>query len=227
MMDGTLVEAQNALRLFGAWFGKPPYPRIAITQQPEFNFGQSWPTLVYLPMSAYLDSTQRWQLMGRIQNRLTEFVDEVTAHEVSHQWWGDEVGWSTYHDQWLSEGLAFFSAALYWQATEKNSQKYIDYWEHARQMLLEKNRYGRRANDAGPVWMGLRLATPKTAQGYSAVVYRKGGYVLNMLRALMYDSQEPEKPFMHMLHDFVEEYRNRTRPPRASRAWWTSTRGRR
>jgi hypothetical protein len=209
LMDGTLVEAQNALRLFGAWFGKPPYPRIAITQQPEFNFGQSWPTLVYLPMSAYLDSTQRWQLMGRIQNRLSEFVDEVTAHEVSHQWWGHEVGWSTYHDQWLSEGFAFFSAGLYLQATQKNNQKYVEYWDHARQMLLEKNQFGRRANDAGPVWIGLRLATPKTAQAYNAVVYRKGGYVLNMLRALMYDSQDHDKAFMQMMHDFVEEYRNR------------------
>jgi hypothetical protein len=63
MMEGTMVQAENAMRLFGAWFGKPPYPRIAITQQPQFDFGQSWPTLVYLPMSAYLDSTQRFRLM--------------------------------------------------------------------------------------------------------------------------------------------------------------------
>ena len=208
-MEGTMVEAQNALRLFGVWFGKPPYARIAITQQPEFNFGQSWPSLVYLPMSAYLDSTQRWQLMGRIQSRLTEFVDEVTPHEVSHQWWGHEVGWTTYHDQWLSEGFAFFSAGLYLQATEKTNQKYLNYWEHARQLLLEKNQYGRRPNDAGPLWMGLRLVTAKNAGAYSAVVYRKGGYVLNMLRSLMYDPQEHDKPFIDMMHDFVEEHRNR------------------
>src|SRR5215469_8628042 len=201
LMDGTMVEAENALRLFGAWFGKPPYSRIAITQQPEFNFGQSWPSLGYLPMLAYLDSTQRWQLFGRIEGRATELVDEVTPHEVSHQWWGHEVGWETYHDQWLSEGFAFFSAGLYLQATEKDNKKYLDYWDHARQMLLEKNQYGRRANDAGPVWMGLRLGTAKNPGGYSAVVYRKGGYVLNMLRAIMYDTQEKDKPFIEMMHD--------------------------
>lgn len=209
LMQRTVVDADNALRVFAAWFGKPPYERIAITQQPEFNFGQSWPTLVYLPMSAYLDSTQRWQLMGGIERRLTEFVEEVTPHEVSHQWWGHEVGWSTYHDQWLSEGFAFFSAGLFLQATEKDNKKYLDYWEHARQLILEKNQFGRRGNDAGPVWMGLRLETAKNGGAYSTVVYRKGGYVLHMLRALMYDFHDHDKPFIAMMHDFVEQYHNR------------------
>lgn len=209
LMAGTIVEAQNSMRLFAAWFGKPEFNRIAITQQPEFSFGQSWPTLVYLPMSAYLDDTQRWQLMGRIESGLTEFVNEVTPHEVSHQWWGHEVGWTTYHDQWLSEGFAFFSAGLYLQATGKTPEKYIAYWEHARQMLMEKNQFGRRTNDAGPVWMGLRLGSAKNRGVYDAVVYRKGGYVLNMLRTIMYDAHEHDKPFMAMMQDFVEQHRNR------------------
>ena len=55
LMDASLVEAQNALRLYSTWFGKDTYGRIAITQQPQFDFGQSWPSLVYLPISAYLD----------------------------------------------------------------------------------------------------------------------------------------------------------------------------
>ena len=72
-----------------------------------------------MPLSAYLDSTQRWALMGGINNRLTEFVDEVASHEVSHQWCGNMVGWASYHDQWLSEGFAFFSASLFLQFTGK------------------------------------------------------------------------------------------------------------
>ncbi len=207
LIGGTLVETENAMRIYNAWFGKSAFSRIAITQQPEFNFGQSWPTLVYLPLSAYLDSTQRWQLMG-LQNRFTEFIDEVTPHEVSHQWWGHMVGWSTFHDQWLSEGFATFSAGLYLQLTEKSPDKCLKYWENARQRLLEKNAFGRRANDAGPVWMGLRLASMKNANGYSHVVYRKGAYVLHMLRQLMYDSKLGDKPFIDMMHDFVARHMN-------------------
>jgi hypothetical protein len=210
LMEGTLVDAENAVRLFSAWFGKSEFGRIAITQQPQFNFGQSWPTLIYLSMSAYLDDTQRWQLMGHINSRLTEFVDEVTPHEVSHQWWGHMVGWSSYHDQWLSEGFAFFSAGLFLQFTEKSPEKFLKYWEHAREMVLARNAYGRRANDAGPVWMGLRLATFKNEGGYNAVVYRKGGYVLHTLRCLMYDAKQGDRPFQAMMHEFVERNLNRS-----------------
>jgi hypothetical protein len=209
LMDNTIVDAQNALRIYNAWFGKPEYGRIAITQQPQFNFGQSWPTLVYLPFVAYLDDTQRWRLMGQIQNRLTEFVEEVTPHEVSHQWWGHEVGWTTYHDQWLSEGFATFSAGLFLQFTEKNLDKYLNYWVQARRTLVEKNNYGQRAIDAGPLWLGLRLATPKNERAYQSVVYYKGAYILHMLRSMMYESQEGDKRFIAMMHDFVDENLNR------------------
>ena len=90
--DQIITEAQNAIRLFKAWFGKSEFGRLAITSSRNSTYGQSWPTLVYLPMSAYLDDTQRWRLFNGIQHRPDEFVDEVTPHEVSHQWWGHMVG---------------------------------------------------------------------------------------------------------------------------------------
>jgi hypothetical protein len=209
MMEQPMNEAQVAERIYDLWFGKSEFKRIAITQQPQFNFGQSWPTLVYLPLFAYLDPTQRYALLGHIDSGLTDFVDEVTPHEVSHQWWGHMVGWSTYHDQWLSEGFATFSAGLYLQLTEKTPDKYLKYWQNARLYLLEKNSFGNRRNDAGPVWLGERLDSAKNRAAYDAVVYRKGAYVLHMLRQIMFDDKEGDKPFIDMMHDFVSQYTNR------------------
>ncbi len=209
MMEQPMNEAEVAERIYDLWFGKSEFNRIAVTQQPEFNFGQSWPTLVYLPLFAYLDPTQRYGLLGHINSGLTDFVDEVTPHEVSHQWWGHMVGWSTYHDQWLSEGFATFSAGLFLQLTEKTPEKYLKYWQNARLRLLEKNGFGRRSNDAGPVWLGERLSSMRNEDAYDAVVYGKGGYVLHMLRQMMYDNKEGDKPFIAMMHDFVSQYMNR------------------
>jgi aminopeptidase N len=208
LSERAMVDAQNAMRIFTNYFGEAPYGRIAITQQPQFNFGQSWPTLVYLPLSAYLDSTQRWMLMGRISTGLTEFVEEVTPHEVAHQWWGHIVGWSSYHDQWLSEGFADFSAGLFLQLTEKNPDKYLKYWDRHREFITEKNQFGNRANDAGPIWMGLRLITFKTQGAYRQLVYPKGGYILHMLRAMMYDRKTGDQNFIDMMHDFVKTHFN-------------------
>ena len=206
--QSAMVDAQNAMRIFTIWFGELPYGRIAITQQPQFNFGQSWPTLVYLPISAYLDSTQRYMLLGGINSRFTEFIEEVTPHEVSHQWWGHIVGWASFHDQWLSEGFADFSAGLFLQGTEKNADKYLKYWDRQRKNIVDKNEWGNRANDAGPIWMGLRLNTFKTQGAYNRLVYPKGGYILHMLRAIMYDQKTGDQQFIAMMHDFVKTHYN-------------------
>ncbi|HZS03764.1 MAG TPA: carboxypeptidase regulatory-like domain-containing protein [Blastocatellia bacterium] len=204
LSEKVMVEAQNSMRIFSAWFGEAPYGRIAITQQPQFDFGQSWPTLVYLPISAFFDATQRWRLLGGINSGFSDFIQEVTPHEVAHQWWGHIVGWASYHDQWLSEGFADFSASLYLQVVEKD--KYLHFWDQNRKTILEKNQFGRRPNDAGPLWMGFRLNSYKAPGAYNQIVYPKGGYVLHMLRWMMYDRKTGDQAFIAMMKDFVKTY---------------------
>jgi hypothetical protein len=208
LIGQSLIEAQNSMRVFTHFFGPLPYGRVAITQQPQANFGQSWPTLVYMPLLAYMDATQRWMLLGSINSSLSEFVDEVNAHEVSHQWWGHIVGWSSYHDQWLSEGFAFFSAGLYLKATEQKPDKYLNYWRHAQEAITKKNEFGLRATDVAPVWMGYRGSFHKFPGAYQVTAYRKGGFVLHMLRQMMWDAQTGDKAFIAMMQDFVKTYYN-------------------
>lgn len=204
MADRALVDGQNAIRLFEHWFGPAPYGRLAITQQPEFDFGQSWPTLVYLPMSAFLDSTQRWALMGQDAFEFKDFIQEVTPHEISHQWWGHMVGWASYHDQWLSEGFAEFSAGLFVEASEKQAE--VDrFWDRLRDEIVRKNRFGNSANDAGPVWLGQRMNTFKN-NAYNRMVYPKGAYFLQMLRMLMRDEKTGDQDFMALMQDYVKSY---------------------
>jgi len=211
MTKYVLDQTRAQLQVCTLFFGRSPYDDIYITEQPNFNFGQSWPNLVYLPISAYIDSTQRWMMFGRIDNKFTGFVQEVTPHEVSHQWWGHAVGWASYHDQWLSEGFAEFSAGLFLQqAMGKDWRKdYIEFWERLRQRVLDKNNYGIAPNDAGPIWMGTRLISPRTENAYQQVTYAKGAYVLQMLRSIMYSPEDGDKPFIAMMHDFVETHRER------------------
>jgi len=211
MTKYALNQTRAQLQLCTFYFGKSPYEEIYITEQPDFNFGQSWPNLVYLPISAYTDSTQRWMLFGNINAKFTGFVQEVTPHEVAHQWWGHAVGWASYHDQWLSEGFAEFSAGLFLeQAVAGNWRKdYIDFWERLQRRILEKNNFSISPNDSGPLWMGLRLISPRTESAYQNVTYAKGAYVLQMLRSIMYSPDDHDKPFIAMMHDFVESHREK------------------
>ena len=211
MTKYALEQTRAQLQVCTFFFGKSPYDDIYITEQPNFAFGQSWPNLVYLPISAYMDSTQRWMLFGHIDNKFTGFVQEVTPHEVAHQWWGHTVGWASYHDQWLSEGFAEFSAGLFLQqAVGKDWRKdYVEFWERLRQRILEKNNFGVAPNDAGPLWMGQRLSSPRSENAYQNVTYAKGAYVLQMLRSVMYSLDDKDAAFIAMMHDFVDTHRER------------------
>jgi hypothetical protein len=207
MADHVLVDALNAVRLYTHWYGPTAFERLAVTQQPAFNFGQSWPTLIYLPISAFLDPTMRWRLLGRNTFRFSkEFINVVTAHEVAHQWWGHTVGWASYHDNWLSEGFADFSAGLFLEATQPTTDDSQKFWDSERRRLLEKNQFGFRLNDAGPLWMGIRLNSFKAHGADQAVTYAKGAFVLHMLRYLMWDRQTGDQAFIEMMHDFLTTY---------------------
>ncbi len=202
LAQNTLIDSENSVKLFNYWFGNLPYGRLAVTEQPQMFFGQSWPTLVYLPLTSFLDSTQRYEMFGQFAFNIAPFIDEVTPHEISHQWWGHATGWATYHDQWLSEGFANFSAGLFLDATGQHAE-YLKYMERQREQILAKTNFGIRSNDAGPLWLGLRLSTFKTQRSYFDVVYSKGGYVLEMLRSLMWDPETKDKAFIEMMHDYV------------------------
>jgi len=212
MTKFALDQTRAQMQVCTAFFGRAPYDIVNITEQPNFNFGQSWPGLVYLPISAYIDSTQRWMMFGHIDTKFTGFVQEVTPHEVAHQWFGHGVTWASYHDLWLSEGFAEFAAGLFLQQAvgAKWQKDYIDFWERQRVRILEKNNFGVSPNDAGPLWLGLRLLSPRSAQAYQGDTYSKGAYVLLMLRSLMYDDRAPgdnrEQPFIDMMHDFMETH---------------------
>ena len=83
MTKYALEQTRAQLQLCSFYFGKSPYDEIYITEQPDFNFGQSWPNLVYLPISAYTDATQRWMLFGNIKSKFTGLVQEVTLAAVT------------------------------------------------------------------------------------------------------------------------------------------------
>jgi len=213
MADSALADAQNATRVYTAFFGKIPYSRIAMTQQPAANFGQAWPTLVFMPYTAFMDATQRAQLFGNARAGTDSFFRYVGPHEIAHQWWGHTIGWDSYHDQWMSEGFAEFSASLYVQFIRKDMAKFIDFWEDQRNLILEPRPQtnGRKPYTVGPVTQGYRLNSGKTGGVARFSIYPKGAYILHMIRMMMYDQQggSGDSRFQKMMKDFIESHYNK------------------
>jgi hypothetical protein len=205
LLKKALAEAQVAVELYSDYFGPAPYKQLSVTQQPACNYGQAWPGLVWLPMCYFYDSTIRNQLGLEFRSR--GYWKSVTAHEVAHQWWGHEVGFDSYRDQWMSEGFADASASIYIQLIEKNPKKFIEFWDDERTLLLERNKEGFRAIDAGPLTMGYRMSNERTGFDVTRrLIYPKGAYILHMLRMMMYSNQTRDQQFKDMMHDFTKTY---------------------
>jgi aminopeptidase N len=205
-MDKARNEAQLSVGIFQNYFGALPYGRLAMTQQPFMNFGQAWPMLVYMPITSYFDSTTR-NTLGMANPSGADFFKIVAPHEVAHQWWGHVLGWKSYRDQWMSEGFAEFSASLFAHLVY-GDEKFLEFWKDHRRRILEKNQMGRRPADVASVTMGYRADNARSGNVGVNVIYRKGAFILHMIRMMMYDSRSHDERFIAMMRDFVATHRN-------------------
>jgi aminopeptidase N len=159
---------------------------------------------------AFLPKTQRTRL--DFGGRSEEFSNELMlAHEIAHQWWGNQIGWQTYHDQWLSEGFATYSAALQIASEKDGSRKFRELLRQYKADLISKTPQGATVESGGPIFMGHRLSNSQNPDGFTDIIYKKSCWVLHMLRELMTSGpKRKEEPFFAMLRDFVTAFRGRS-----------------
>lgn len=191
-----LAELNNSVRYFNAVFGAYPYDTYSATFHP-YGFGQGFPSMLMIPPA----------------DRTSKYTFAFISHETAHQWWGNIVAWRSYRDQWLSEGFAEYSGALYTSLRDGKSSG-RDLLEEMRDSLKRPPRTltgiaSGKLNDVGPIILGHRLSTTKTIGAYQTLIYNKGALVLRMIHFLLSDpSTGDDKAFYAMMRDFTEKYRN-------------------
>jgi hypothetical protein len=205
MMRKAMAEAEIGIQLYTDFFGPTQFKRLAISQQTAMDYGQSWPGLVWLPLSYFYDSTIRHQI-GFDDPK--GYFKTVGPHEIAHQWFGHTVTWGSYRDQWMSEGFSEFAASVFVQATHP-PKDYLDFWKDRLNQLTEKNREGYRAIDVGPVTMGYRLDSSRTGNVTQRLIYPKGGYILHMVRMMMWTPNNGDQNFKAAMHEFVQAHTNK------------------
>jgi len=205
-LRNQIAQGDVAIQIYSNFYGKLPYGHVSLTQQNSCLDGQGYPTMVYLPICAFWDTTEQ-HTFGLRDFDMPEFWKVVTPHEVAHQWWGDLVGWSSYRDQWMSEGFADFSANLFLMNTSPKPDDYHEFWNDEHRMLFEKSSNGKRPVDVGPVTMGYRVNNAKTGDEVArAVIYAKGAYILHMVQMMYWSKPYKDEPFKHSMQEFVKEY---------------------
>jgi len=207
------IESRNAYEVFHHFFGDIPISNINISQQPQVSFGASWPTLIFLPFTAFFDESVRQRLFEpviglRWYGEWESYHEGIASHEMAHQWWAHSVMTSSYHDTWLNEGFATYSEALYLQVT-KGTDDFKKYLRTLWRQIFSDVGQGKSLAELGPVWLGIRLSSFDTPQGHY-LIYVKGAYILHMLRMMLFDyDKKSDERFISMMKDYVHTYTGR------------------
>ncbi|MGD0580506.1 MAG: M1 family aminopeptidase, partial [Bryobacteraceae bacterium] len=193
-----LTELSNAVRFYSELFGPYPFEQASAVLHPR-QFGQGVPSLLLLTPTLRHTSKRGLSFM---------------AHEMAHQWWGHVVSWKTYRDQWLSEGFAEYSAALYVRARMDRDAEAELIREKRRALITppmtETGILTGKVAELGPLILGLRAAPPRTLNAYYALTYFKGALVLRMLHFLFTNpGTGDDSAFYAMMKDFTSRYAGR------------------
>jgi len=97
----------------------------------------------------------------------------ILIHELSHQWWGDWLGLADWKHVWLNEGFATYCEAL-WVEHKEGARAYTDY-------MRELDSY------APPEGLDFNGTVYDPVQLFGITPYRKGAWVLHMLRHIVDD----------------------------------------
>ena len=199
------AQVVGTVAFFEDYLGKYPYRKLAVSQIPG-RFSQGWPSLLYASSLSFLSPSQRSRL-GLEGDREAFYLECLHAHEIAHQWWGNQLGWKSYHDLWMFEGFSTYLGYLSLHAKYPEGRQFADLLRFGREKLLDENSDGQTLESAGPICLGGRLASSKFPTGYSTLVYEKGAWVLHMLRYLFSDPVSgSDDRFKILLRDFVSSY---------------------
>ena len=192
----------DVLEFYAHHFGPPPLKRLIVTPIPG-RFGQGFGGLLYLSVMAYMSPSGRafTDLPG---DQKLFFTELMYAHEVAHQWWGNLVLTSGYHDEWIAEALANYSAMLYLEK-RVGPDAVASLLSTYRDGLIRKSAAGIPIEEAGPVTQGRRLDLEGEPAAWVAIMYGKGTWIIRMLQARM-----GEDAFWKMLAELRHRYERKS-----------------
>ncbi len=148
-------KVPNMIKIYSSYYGQYPFLREKYGQA-QFGWGGG--------------------MEHQTITSLGDFDEDLEAHELAHQWFGDMVTCKDWQDIWLNEGFATYSEAVYFGATQGQNVY--------NQMISQDMQTAKSA--VGSIYVQ-DISNINSIFDY-ARSYAKGAVVLHMLRGIVGDS---------------------------------------
>jgi hypothetical protein len=178
-IDGRAIadRTSDIVTFYRAIVDDAPYPSLTLALLEDLRPGGHSPAYFAVLQHPIEDSGLTWRTDPVAFSDYPEFF---LAHEIAHQWWGQAVAGRNYHEQWISEGLAQYFAALYAQHL-RGDAVFASVMRQMRRSAIEHS-------SDGPIYLGYRVGHIRDdSRAFRAVIYNKSAAVLHMLRRLVGD----------------------------------------
>jgi aminopeptidase N len=138
------------------------------------------PLISEYPFIAERYAQTQFPVNGGMEHQTNSFIgvpnNGLVAHELAHQWFGDKVTCGSWSDLWLNEGFASYMEYVYIElANPFNKINQLQFW-----------RNNITSVPGGSVFVTDTLNIGRLFDG--RLTYRKGAYLLHMLRWKLGDS---------------------------------------
>lgn len=197
-IDNVTGDVEESLKFYNQIYGEYPYNHFNITELPEYH-GEAFPGMLHLSSATFKGYLGEDVAKG--------FNEAFVSHEVAHQWWGINVDFLSYRDRWLSEGIADYSSLMYVQRRLDNDRFFKMLEDYKKELLAIRTSFLGKGMEAGAISLGHRNETFSTRGDYNQIVYKKGAWVLHMLRNILVDLKTmKEDVFYSVMKEFYQSH---------------------
>jgi aminopeptidase N len=169
--------APEILKFFSNYIAPYPYKKLANVQSKTIFGGMENASAIFYAESSVTGDRSS---------------EDLIAHEIAHQWFGDAASEKSFEHVWLSEGFATYFTNLYWEAK---------YGKEAMIKRLQKDReevisFAKKSTHA------VVDSTKDLMSLLNSNSYQKGGWVLHMLR-----SEVGDTTFQKIIQAYYNHYK--------------------
>jgi hypothetical protein len=206
------AEMTTAVNFFGSTvFGIPYFfTNYRVTLHPYAASNQTFASMVRFPYSIIAAADETALAISKLPRNTAappallqkdaevrrDFY-KVVGSQTATAWWGNAIGWRSYREQWLIDGLPEYVGMIYSKNRTKNSPPtlFINQIKDARLALLEapataSGKGTGKLAEIGPLLFGKRLKTRSSVNADDLII-KKGALVLRMLHFLLTDPNKP------------------------------------